>query len=228
MSFQATSFRFLHHIIFLHAVEEYSLDQRGRGLLQILGTGEKIAYLNVDIVFLANDICWKQHNHRQLPLLLEEQGRRVTNSSMSIIQISSDSEVDDFYQEDCFFLAEMSQPNGCKKWTKLLIGKDPFAQKLVAGELLPDGHVPYSTLMCVNTLLESGQYALETNLTIASTDSMNIKVCTASPTFRDPLIQNVPLIDFPLQDAVHGPASAGHSSRCHSTSAHGARAAPAA
>ena len=125
--------------------------------------------------------------HRQLPLLLEEQGRRVSNASMSIIQISSISEVDNFHQADCYFLAEMSQPNGCKKWTNFLIGNNPSAQKLVAGDILQDGHVPHSTLLCVNALLESGQFSLETNLTIASTDNMNIKVRSAcSPVFHFP------------------------------------------
>jgi hypothetical protein len=163
---------------------EYLLDQRGRGRLQILGTGENNAYLSkTEVVFLADNICLA-YNHRQLPLLLEEQGRRVTNASMSIIQISSQNEVDNIHQEDCFFLAEMSQPNGCKEWPNLLIGKDgPSAQKLVAGDFLEDGYVPYSTLQCVNTLLESGQYLLEANLTIASTDNMNVKVRNASPAF---------------------------------------------
>ncbi len=114
-------------------------------------------------------------------MLLEEQGRRVTNSSMAIIQVSSKNEVDNFQHEDCFFLAEMSQPNGCKKWTKLLIGKGSSAHKLVIGDILPDGYVPHSTLLCVNNLLESGQYVLETNLTIASTDNMDIKVSLANP-----------------------------------------------
>jgi hypothetical protein len=130
---------------------------------------------------------------------------------MSIIQVSSNGEVDNFNQADCFFLAEMSQPKGCKKWTNLFIGKDPSAQMLVAGDILQDGIVPYTTLQCVNALLESGQYFLETNLTIASTENMNVQVRNASPAHHP--VTEWSLTDILLQDALHGAAWAVRTSR---------------
>ena len=125
---------------------------------------------------------------RQLPLLLEEQGRRVINSSMAITQITSKSDLENFSTDNCIFLAEISQPDGCYAWVDFLISLKSVFRTMVLGDFLFSPQASQNIGSCLAKLTDSGLYVLESNLTIASTENMEAKVLNVLVTILFALI----------------------------------------
>ena len=116
---------------------------------------------------------------RQLPLLLEEQGRRVSNASMGIEPILSQNELESVLPPDCLFLAEISLPNGCKDWIDFLSARQPL-RNLVVGDFLSQDGTSQRTIASVNRLVVSSLYVPVLNITISSTENMDEKVLIPS------------------------------------------------
>ena len=126
---------------------------------------------------------------RQLPLLLEELERRVHNSSNAIVQISSSKELLSaaLQSQDCLFLAELSQPSGCHHWIESLSQSTETFRTVVVGDFLKTRKISQSTISCTRKLVASGLYAIESNITMSSTEDLSAKVpARGLPTHRRP------------------------------------------
>lgn len=98
---------------------------------------------------------------------------------MEIIQISSTNELESSNLNDCVFLPELSQPDGCDYWANYIVGLGVAFRTVVMGDFLLNSQTAQNVIDCLNRLTSSGVYTLDSNFTIASTENMEAKVVHA-------------------------------------------------
>ena len=124
-------------------------------------------------------------------MLLEQEGRRVIDDSMSIIQVSAPIDFDVLTSGDCIYLPEINEPHGCKPWTEF-ITQSPLIHTVIFGGFhksrKPLPHIDNNIFECMSRLTEDSGYSLEANISIAAVDDMDTKVLYTATNLCIPII----------------------------------------